>query len=234
MKLSAIEPACSKDINPILANRLIVEPIERQAASTALNIDNSSKTLEWGINNVQDRLSVDLDQLVNPNLPQANLSLAETIAAPPKTLEFEPDLSAENCQLEDIRASKQPVWFKILVIENDDLSRDCLSKMLCDRDTQVITAKESKAGIKLAQRECPDLIICELMMPKINGYGIEYFLQHSSLTDKIPLLFITTHTEQTDIDSETILIVDKNQIEPVTRAKLCDAIADKLILSTQV
>ena len=114
--------------------------------------------------------------------------------------------------------------------------------MLRGKDTQVIEAKESMTGIKLAQRECRDLIICELMMPEIDGYGIKYFLQHSRITEKIPLLFITTHTEQTDRDSETILLAENNKIEPVTREKLCDAIAqrrrsliaDKLVSLTQV
>lgn len=205
MKLSVIEPLCSKDINADLARWLTVKPIERQAVSKAL--DNSLKP--------------------------ANLSLAETISAPPKILKFEPE-STKNCQLNDLKASEQLVWFKILIIENEYLGCDRLGKMLRGKDTQVIEAQDSRIGIQLAQRELPDLIICELMMPKIDGYGIKYFLQRSTLTNKIPLLFITTHIEPNDLDSETILIVDENQIKPVTRAKLCDAIADKLIRATQV
>ena len=106
--------------------------------------------------------------------------------------------------------------------------------MLRGKDTQVIEAKESRAGIELAKSLLPDLVICELMMPEIDGYGVKYFLQHSKITEKIPLLFITTHTEQTDLDSETILLADNDKIEPVTREKLCDAIADKLVSPTQV
>ena len=101
------------------------------------------------------------------------------------------------------------------------------------KDTQVIEAKKSWAGIKLAKSLLPNLVICELMMPEIDGYGVKYFLQHSRITEKIPLLFITTHAEQSNSDSETILLAD-NKIEPVTREKLCDAIADKLVSPTQV
>ena len=124
MKLSAIEPLCSKDFG-------FQQP--------------STSDCPLYIDDVRDRLS-------DSNLQQANLSLAETIAAPPKILEFKP-VSAENDRLEDIRTDKRSVWFKILVIENDDLSRDRLSKMLRGKDTQVIAAKESWAGIELAQRE---------------------------------------------------------------------------------
>lgn len=228
MKLSVIEPPRSKDINSNLARWLIVE---RQAVFKAL--DNSLKTFNRGSNNVREPSNINFNRLTNSSLQPANLSLAETIAAPPKIFEFEPDLSAENCQLEDIQASKQPVWFKILVIENDDLSRDRLSNMLRGKDTQVIEAKESKVGIELAKSLLPDLIICELMMPGIDGYGVKYFLQNYSHTYKIPLLFITTHTKQRDLNSETILLANNNKVEPVNKARLCDAIADKLIQSTQ-
>ena len=199
MKLSAIEPLRSKDIN----------------------------------DNVIDRLDINLKRSIDSNLKRANLLLAETITAPPKILEFE-SVSAEHCQLEDIQTSRQPVEFMILIIENDDFSRISLSKMLHGKDIQVIEAKESRVGIDLAKRLLPDLVICELMMPEIDGYGVKYFLQHFRITEKIPLLFITTHTEQTDLDSETILLANNNKIEPVTREKLCDAIADKLVSPTQV
>ena len=191
--------------------------------------------------NVVDRLDINFKRSVNFNLQRANLLLAKTIAAPPKIFEFEP-LLVENYQLEDIQANKQPVWFKILVIEDDDSSRDRLCKMLRSKDTQVIEAKESRAGIKLAKSLFPDLVICELMMPEIDGYGIKYFLQYSRITEKIPLLFITTHTKQSDRDSETILIVEKGKIKPVNKEKFLDAIAqrrrsliaNKLVSLTQV
>ena len=206
MKLSVIEPLCSK--NHGFQQLSII--------NCPLHIDDVR------------------DGLFNSYLQQANLSLAETIAAPPKILELEPDLSTEKCQLENRLTSKQPVWFRILVIEDDDSSRDRLCKMLRGEDIQVIEAKESMAGIKLAQRECPDLIICELMMPEIDGYGIKYFLQHDRVTKKIPLLFITTHLEHTNFDPETILMVEKGKIKPVNKEKFLDAIADKLVSPTQV
>ena len=183
--------------------------------------------------NIIDRPNTNLKRLANSNLQQANLLLAETIAASPKNFEFEP-VSIENYQLENIRADKQSVWFKILVIEDDDSSRARLSKMLCGKDIQVIEAKESRAGVKLAKSLVPDLVICEMMMPEIDGYGVKFLLQHSRFTEKIPLLFITTHAEQSDCNSETILLTNNNKIEPVTREKLCDAIADKLVSPTQV
>ena len=204
-------------------DRRTVEPIEQQTASE-LTLDFTGNSL-----NADERtIYLNLQQV---NL-QINSSLAETISAPPKIRGFEPDLSAKNYQLENIQALKQPVWFKILVIEDNDLSRDRLCQILRGENTQVIEARDSKTGIELAKREVPDLIVCEMMMPEIDGYGIKYLLQNSQVTQKIPLLFITTHTGQR-LESEIVLIINE-RIESVNKEKFLDEIVNKLVHSAQV
>ncbi|MBE9046863.1 response regulator [Pleurocapsales cyanobacterium LEGE 10410] len=225
MKLPATEPLCSNNIDPVLAtDRRTTEPIEQQTASElALDFTGDSLNVDQ-LRNYLNLQPVDL---------QVNLSLAESISAPPKIRGFEPDLSAENLQLEDMQALNQPVWFKILVIENNDSSRDRLCQILRDENIQVIEARDSMTGIELAKRAVPDLIVCEMMMPKIDGYGIKCLLQNSQLTQKIPLLFITTPTGQT-LESEIVLIAKKDRNESVNKEKFLDAIANKLVLSAQV
>lgn len=224
MKLPATEPLCSDNIDSVLAkNWRTVELIKRQIASElALGFTEDSFDID------KTRSYLNLQQV---NL-QINLLLTETISAPPKISGFEPDLITENCQLEDIQALDRPVWFKILVIENDDLSRDYLCQILRSENIQPIEAKDSKTGIKLAKREVPDLIVCEMMMPKIDGYGIKYLLQNYQRTQKIPLLFITTHTEQM-LDSEIVPIARKGRLVSVNKKKFLNAILNKLVLLAQ-
>lgn len=158
---------------------------------------------------------------------------SETVTAVPKTSTLKSDPLEDNYRSDYLKSLGKTLEIKILLIENDDPSRSSLSKMLGDRGIKVIEAKDSNTGIELAQSQVPDLIICELMMPRIDGYGIMYFLRHSILTKKIPLLFITTHQEQTEFGSE-IILVERGKVELVTAVKLFEAISRKLPWWTQV
>ena len=212
MKLPVKEPLCSNNIDSVLARDLpTASELALDFAGDSFNVDKRT---------------------IDRNLQQVNLSLAQTTSAPLKIREFEPNLSAENRQLEDMLV-KQPVWFRILVIEDEDLSRDRLCQTLRGENIQIIEARDSTTEIELAKHEALDLIVCEMMMPKIDGYGIKYFLQNSQVTQKIPLLFITTPAEQT-FDSEIVLIAEQDSIKFVNKESFLNAIVNKLILSAQV
>lgn len=117
---------------------------------------------------------------------------------------------------------------KILVVEDRDNNRDYLCSILQSKNFQVIEAKDSNTAIELAYSEVPDLIICELLMPIINGYGVISSLCHSTTTSDIPLLFITAHFKQNSLSSKILLIKDQETIEPLTKEKLLKAIQDRL------
>ncbi|MEL6578553.1 MAG: response regulator [Cyanobacteria bacterium J06621_12] len=156
--------------------------------------------------------------------PLLDLSLAETVSILTEIIDFESDILEQNdyLYLSNHELSKKP---KILVIEDRDDSLDCICLMLETENFQVIKAKDSATAIQLARTEIPDLIICELMMPKINGYGIVDSLCHSTITANILLLFITAHHQRTKISSEIFLISDRQAIESLTKEKLLKAIS---------
>ena len=116
---------------------------------------------------------------------------------------------------------------KILLIEDRDKNRDYLCSILQSANFEVIEAKDSKTAIKLAYSEVPDLIICELLMPIISGYGVIASLCHSTVTSEIPFLFMTAHLEQSD-GSKILSIFDLETVEPLTKEKLLEAVSDRL------
>ena len=77
---------------------------------------------------------------------------------------------------------------KILVIEDEELVRENLLDFLEAEDYQTIDACNGKIGVELAQKHLPDLIICDVMMPELDGYGVLEKLSHNSATATIPFL----------------------------------------------
>ena len=166
------------------------------------------------------------------------------ITHPPKSLlaemVTEPEMiSSQLEQLENNARSRYLCFdrnktkLKILVVEDRDNNRDYISSILRQENFQVIEARDSDTAIHLARSQCPDLIICELLMPVIDGYGILHFLRQSATTRKIPLLFIVGYTESTTDDSSLIAIAQGSTIEPLTTPKLLAAITHKLLAIAQ-
>src|SRR4051812_20977154 len=88
---------------------------------------------------------------------------------------------------------------KILLIEDNAGIRENTSEILSLANYSVITAENGKVGVELAQRERPDLIICDIMMPELDGYGVLHILGKKDDTASIPFIFLTAKTEKTDI-----------------------------------
>ncbi|MEM7594433.1 MAG: response regulator [Cyanobacteria bacterium P01_A01_bin.83] len=156
--------------------------------------------------------------------PLLNLSLADTVSVLTEIIDFETNILDKNYQSEYLSPHREGKKLKILVIEDRDDNRNYISSMLRTENFQVMEAKDSKTAIKLAHAEVPDLIICELMMPIIDGYGVIDSLCHSTITGNMLLLFITAHHQKTEIGSEILLVSDKGEIKPLTKAKLLKAI----------
>ncbi|MFZ6010515.1 MAG: response regulator transcription factor, partial [Bacteroidota bacterium] len=75
---------------------------------------------------------------------------------------------------------------KILLIEDNPEVRENTSEILSLANFEVLTAPNGKAGVDLAQKEAPDLIICDIMMPELDGYGVLHILSKKPETARIP------------------------------------------------
>mgnify|MGYP000663310654 CR=1 FL=1 len=87
---------------------------------------------------------------------------------------------------------------KILLIEDNMEMRENTAEILGLANYQVVTAENGKEGVRLAQAEKPDLIICDIMMPELDGYGVLHMLSKTPELASIPFIFLTAKAEKSD------------------------------------
>lgn len=117
---------------------------------------------------------------------------------------------------------------KILVIEDDINVRQNILDLLDAEDFKVIGAENGLLGLQLAQEEIPDLILCDVMMPELDGHGVLKALRQNPLTAMIPLIFLTAKSDNTDFRQGMELGADDYIIKPFRRAELLAAITCRL------
>lgn len=117
---------------------------------------------------------------------------------------------------------------KILLIEDNHDIRENTSEILLLAGYDVSTAENGKAGVDAAQRLKPDLIICDIMMPELDGYGVLHILNKNPETAAIPFIFLTAKTEKTDIRKGMTLGADDYLTKPFDDTDLLNAIETRL------
>jgi EAL domain-containing protein (putative c-di-GMP-specific phosphodiesterase class I) len=117
---------------------------------------------------------------------------------------------------------------KILVIEDEDSVRDNLLDMLEAEDFETLAAANGRIGIQLAISEVPDLILCDLMMPEVDGFSVLTTLRQDSTTAGIPFIFLSAKSARGDIRQGMDLGADDYLTKPFTRAELLSAIISRL------
>jgi len=122
---------------------------------------------------------------------------------------------------------------KILVIEDDSEMRRNIVLVLQLEQYQPIAAENGRVGVELAKREKPDLILCDVMMPELDGYGVLKALREDTNTTLIPFIFLTAKGEKDDLRSGMNLGADDYLTKPVTQADLLKAIEVRLRRSEQ-
>lgn len=116
---------------------------------------------------------------------------------------------------------------KILVIEDERAIRVNLVKLLSVEGFEVIATDNGIQGVRLAQTELPDLIICDIMMPELDGYEVLRTLQQNLITATIPFIFLTAKADRADWRTAMNLGADDYLTKPFTRAELLEAIATR-------
>lgn len=117
---------------------------------------------------------------------------------------------------------------KILVIEDDNELRNIISEVLCAENFSVIEAEDGAIGLQLAQEELPDLIICDIMLPSLDGYGVLYEIRSIPSLQMVPFIFLTAKSTKTDLRLGMELGADDYLTKPFTRDELLGAIATRL------
>jgi DNA-binding NarL/FixJ family response regulator len=122
---------------------------------------------------------------------------------------------------------------KILIIEDEPEMRRNLATILRLEGYQQLTADNGRRGVELALAEAPDLILCDVMMPELDGYGVLQALRASPATEATPFIFLTAKGEKPDIRAGMNLGADDYLTKPVAKADLLNAIASRLKRSVQ-
>jgi DNA-binding NarL/FixJ family response regulator len=122
---------------------------------------------------------------------------------------------------------------KILVIEDEPEMRRNLATILRLEQFQAIAAENGRSGVALAARENPDLILCDVMMPELDGYGVLQALRENPATVTIPFIFLTAKGEKPDIRAGMNLGADDYLTKPVAKTDLLNAIRSRLERAAQ-
>ena len=122
---------------------------------------------------------------------------------------------------------------RILVIEDEPEMRRNLAALLRYQEYDPIEAENGRAGVELARRGRPDLILCDVMMPELDGYGVLQALQQDPELALIPFIFLTAKGEKDDLRSGMDLGADDYLTKPVANADLVRAIEARLRRSQQ-
>ncbi len=117
---------------------------------------------------------------------------------------------------------------KILLIEDNLEVRENTSEILTLAGYDVVAAENGKLGVEAAQKHTPDLIICDIMMPELDGYGVLHILNKRPETANIPFIFLTAKTEKTDIRKGMNLGADDYLTKPFDDTDLLNAIEARL------
>src|SRR3954471_12155316 len=122
---------------------------------------------------------------------------------------------------------------KILVIEDEPEMRRNITALLRYCDYEPIAAENGREGIDVARREKPDLILCDVMMPELDGYGVLQALQTDAALARIPFIFLSAKGEKDDLRSGMNLGADDYLTKPGGNADLIRAIEARLRRSEQ-
>ncbi len=122
---------------------------------------------------------------------------------------------------------------KILVIEDEPEMRRNLTTILRLEKFHPLPAENGRIGVELAKKERPDLILCDVMMPELDGYGVIAALRAAAQTVTIPFIFLTAKGEKPDIRAGMNLGADDYLTKPVAKADLLAAIRSRLERAVQ-
>lgn len=122
---------------------------------------------------------------------------------------------------------------KILVIEDEPQSRKMFLECLEAEGFDSIGAENGRVGIKKVQENLPDLVICDIVMPELDGYGVLTILRQNLFTATIPFIFITGNTTEAERCYGMELGADDYLTKPCTVEDLLKAIA-KVFKLTQL
>lgn len=113
---------------------------------------------------------------------------------------------------------------KILLIEDNAPIRENTVELLELSDYEVLIAHDGKEGIEIACNETPDLILCDIMMPEMDGYAVLKYIRNESPIQDTPLIFFTASSEKKQLDEGIKMGANAYLIKPFDTDELLQLI----------
>ncbi|MEG3861277.1 EAL domain-containing response regulator [Microcoleus sp. herbarium12] len=117
---------------------------------------------------------------------------------------------------------------KILVIEDDRVIRENILKLLKAEGFDVTGAENGAQGLNAAVSNLPDVILCDVMMPQLDGYGVLVALRSHPVTATVPFVFLTGKADRSQVRQGMELGADDYLTKPFTKAELVGAVSSRL------
>jgi CheY-like chemotaxis protein/CRP-like cAMP-binding protein len=116
----------------------------------------------------------------------------------------------------------------VLVIDDNLDIRENTAEILALAGYKTLTAENGKKGVELALHSKPDVIVCDIMMPELDGYGVLHLLRKNSETEHIPFVFLTAKTERSDFRKGMEMGADDYITKPFEDIELLNAVETRL------
>ena len=116
----------------------------------------------------------------------------------------------------------------ILVIDDNKDIRENTAEILDLAGYKTFTAENGKKGVEIALREKPSLIVCDIMMPELDGYGVLHLIRKNPETEHIPFIFLTAKSERTDFRKGMDMGADDYITKPFEDLELLTAVEMRL------
>lgn len=116
----------------------------------------------------------------------------------------------------------------ILLIEDSDDIRETTAELLTLANYKVLTAENGKVGVEMANQIKPDLVICDIMMPILDGYGVLHIFSQNPILQNVPFIFLTAKTERSDLRKGMDMGADDYLTKPFQEIELLNAIESRL------
>ena len=118
---------------------------------------------------------------------------------------------------------------KILLVEDNEMNRDMLSRRLQRKGYRVVMAHDGEQALVLAGSEDPDLILMDISLPKMDGWEVTRLLKSNSRTKGIPVIALTAHALSTDRQKAFEIGCDDYDTKPVEFGRLSEKIEHLLV-----
>ena len=114
----------------------------------------------------------------------------------------------------------QPVTGRILIADDLQQNRELLEAYLADEGHEILMAADGRETLEVATQQQPDLVLLDIMMPKLSGYEVCQRLRQDPRTKDIPVLMVTALKEMGDIEKAVAAGADDFLTKPVHRIEL--------------